>query len=239
MPPTDPTQRDRVGSRLLAVCLAITAALVLVATAGASRGSRPAGADYVLAEVSLGNAGGSAGIDNMLNVVFCIDNDGMNCSTHVDALTFPAMTAASAGTTIWADTSRGGFDMVVTELTDAAADNLGYQAATPTFLAGPGWFLQPEPSFFAGRTGLGGIDLAGYAIHSIGFRVDSVRIASPGEDPNGDGVWTDFGVTGAFVFKGTVASRVACRDGGWQSLRGPDRPFSNQGECVALVGAAH
>ena len=223
------------AARLLARVLVLVAALAVAATAQASSGSQPSASGYTLAEVSLANAGGSMGIDTVANVVFCIDNDFQNCSTHVDSLTFPHLTAASAGSRVWADTTSPGFAMVVRELTDGASDFLGYQTATPSWLAGPGWFVAPEPSFFSGQTGVGGVDLAGYAIHAIGFRVDSVQIASPGENPNGDGNWTDFSVRGAFVFEGTVASRAVCRDGGWRNLRGTDGPFSNQGECIAVA----
>jgi hypothetical protein len=223
------------AARLLAFGLLLVAALAFVAAAQASSGSRPSASGYTLAEVSLANAGGSAGIDTVASVVFCIDNDFQNCSTHVDSLTFPHLTAASAGSTVWADTTGPGFAMVVRALTDGASDFLGYQTATPNWLAGPGWFIAPEPSFFSGQTGASGVDLAGYAIQAIGFRVDSVQLASPGENPNGDGNWTDFSVRGVFVFEGRVASRAVCRDGGWQNLRGPDGPFSNQGECIAVA----
>jgi len=37
-----------------------------------------------------------------------------------------------------------------------------------------------------------GPDLAGYVVHAIGFRLDSLVLNSPGRDPNGDGIWTDW-----------------------------------------------
>jgi hypothetical protein len=222
----------RTGPVLVLALLAFSTA----ATVGlASASPPPQPSDYTLAEVPFHTAGGDAVVGTELRILFCIDNDSQHCSTHpLESLTFPAVTLASAGSTIWADSSGPGLNNVIAELTDGGLDLLGFLARVN--VSGPGWTIQGEPDFFGAQVGPSGIDLSGYAIHRIGFRVDAVSIDSPGEDPNGDGVWTDFSLSGAFVFEGTISSSAACKDDGWQSLRGPDgTTFENQGRCVQFA----
>jgi hypothetical protein len=47
------------------------------------------------------------------------------------------------------------------------------------------------------------VDFAGYEVHAIELRLDEVDIESPGSDPNGDGLWTDFTLRGELVFYGS------------------------------------
>jgi hypothetical protein len=58
-----------------------------------------------------------------------------------------------------------------------------------------------ESSFFMGRPS-GGVDFAGYAITSVEFHVDSILFDTPGSDPYGDGVWTDYYLRGDVVVIG-------------------------------------
>lgn len=48
-----------------------------------------------------------------------------------------------------------------------------------------------------------GSDLAGYEIESV-TRTITVMLDSPGSDPNGDGIWTDFDVNTLFEIHGTI-----------------------------------
>jgi hypothetical protein len=229
----------KVGSRRvfarIAVATVAAFGLLMATAAGTARAANPP-ADYVVAQVPMSNAGGSNAVENVVQILFCIDNDFQNCLTHSDSLTFPLIGIGSAGSTIEVDTSSPGFAAVVAQLTDGALDQIGYIGGTPNYVAGPGWFISPEPDFFGTQVGPSGIDLAGYAIDKIGFRVDSISLASPGSDPNGDGIWTDFSISGAFLFEGRIASKEVCMNGGWQSLHGPGgAAFHNQGECIQLV----
>jgi hypothetical protein len=193
----------------------------------------PVSSDYLIVEIPFSSAGGSALITSDVKLVFCIDNDSQNCSTHpLESLTFAPATPASVGTTIWA-ANDAGFQGVTAQLTDGSVDLVGYVAILDP--SGPGWFVQSEPDLFDRSTGVGGVDLSGYWIDRIGFRVDSLTLNSPGENPNGDGIWTDYSISGAYVIEGTVASSEACKNGGWQDLHGPDGAFANQGECIQLV----
>jgi hypothetical protein len=58
---------------------------------------------------------------------------------------------------------------------------------------------QYENGFWKQRPpGNNGIDLRGFSVGRITLTIDSLSINSPGENPNGDGLWTDF------AFYGTV-----------------------------------
>ena len=58
-----------------------------------------------------------------------------------------------------------------------------------------------ESQFFAGRPGTAP-DFAGYTIDRVEFQIDSVLIASPGSDPNHDGIHTDYYLAGHVVVWG-------------------------------------
>lgn len=85
------------------------------------------------------------------------------------------------------------FTAFVQQLTDgrnellALADSLGGSGG-----ANESIFFNQRPA------GSNGIDLRGFAVGSIALRVDSLTIASPGSNPNADGVWTDV------FFQGTI-----------------------------------
>lgn len=48
-----------------------------------------------------------------------------------------------------------------------------------------------------------GVDLSGYEIESV-TRTMTVMLDSPGSDPNGNGIWTDFEVNTVFEIHGTI-----------------------------------
>jgi len=75
---------------------------------------------------------------------------------------------------------------------------------------GSGGSTQHESSFFTGRPGPGP-DLAGYTIERVEFVIDSVRIVSPGEDPNGDGNWTEADLSGRVRVIGRRTGGAAMR----------------------------
>ena len=142
---------------------------------------------------------------------------------------------AASGTTIWTDSGTPYFDNIVSEITNGVSGHIEAEvrASTGSFALIYG---RTEPQFFGDQVGPSGVDLAGYRIDRIGFRVDEITIDSPGRDPNGDGIWTDFSIKGAFLFKGTIASSEACTNGGWQSLHGPGgRSFMNERQCIQFV----
>jgi hypothetical protein len=142
------------------------------------------------------------------------------------------VTSDSAGTTIWADADNPAFETFVAYITNGTPDSL---AQFLQLGAGVGGVGVSEADFFSRQAGPSGVDLYGYVIHAIGFKVDEASFDSPGSDPNGNGIWTDVTIRGRFLFVGTIA-REGCKGEGWRILRDPDGAhFKNQGDRVAFA----
>jgi hypothetical protein len=138
------------------------------------------------------------------------------------------VTPSDVGRTLWGDPSDPNFADFVTLITDGSLNLVSLHAP------GAG-LVGPEPGFFGTEVGPNGIDLHGYTISRIALRVDYLAIASPGTDPNGDGLWTDAALRGAFLFEGSL-DKDACKDDGWQTMRRPDgSSFANQGDCISFA----
>jgi len=72
------------------------------------------------------------------------------------------------------------FDFMASMLTNGANDEIAFF----TLGSAHGW----NDYLLAG----GDIDFYGYTITSISLTVDFLSLTSPGRNPNGDGIWTDF-----------------------------------------------
>jgi len=81
--------------------------------------------------------------------------------------------------------------------THLLTDGVDEEVTACTFIenVGGGATGGAESLFFTGRPGTGP-DFAGYTIDRVEFQIDSVLIASPGSDPNHDGIWTDYYLAG-------------------------------------------
>lgn len=66
-----------------------------------------------------------------------------------------------------------------------------------------GFILLLNESDFVGG---GRIDLKGFNIDSINLTVNSLEFSSPGNDPNGDGIWTNVIYNGIFTINGSPIS---------------------------------
>ena len=98
-----------------------------------------------------------------------------------------------------------------------------------TIGGGGGASGEPEETLFDGAAGPSGVDLAGYAIDRVGFRVDAISI-------NGDDSYTEASLSGTYVFEGHIANPGACARGGWQKLRAADGSgFPDLLACVRCV----
>ena len=97
------------------------------------------------------------------------------------------LTAASSGQTFTVTSANDpDFDGLVSLLTDGVGQLVQYQ-----FLGSGSGALESE--FFSSLpSGGNGIDFQGFQITSFDLRVNQISFVSPGEDPNGDGIWTDF-----------------------------------------------
>ncbi len=52
-------------------------------------------------------------------------------------------------------------------------------------------------------------DLRGYQIHTLGLRFDQIDVRSPGSDPNGDGMWTDFSYSAVLLVNPPLKLNIA------------------------------
>lgn len=95
--------------------------------------------------------------------------------------------------------TEGEFDRFASFLTNGINDQVEWTVFPRG--GGGGGERSLESSFFVGRRG-GGVDFAGYAITSIEFHVDSILLATPGSDPNRDGMWTESYLRGNVVVFG-------------------------------------
>ncbi|MDP9223294.1 MAG: hypothetical protein M3P18_05475 [Actinomycetota bacterium] len=236
-----PMKAERRG--LLARAVAAAGALVLVAftmaTTGTARASSKAPADYIVASLPIVDVapGGISTVFTYLKGELCLPPPPSPIGTETcDRLPMLLLSPiAVSGTTVWTDSSSPYFNDIVSEITNGLPRQIMWEVTEPggSFRV---FSAASERSFLDGQVGPTGVDLAGYTIDRIGFRVDEVTLDSPGRDPNGDGIWTDFALRGAFVFEGRIASREACMRGGWQSLHGPGGiSFTNLGRCIGLV----
>jgi hypothetical protein len=174
--------------------------LLFLSTVGYA-GVASAAPDKVLAEVPFGTSLGTHAIVTSGNVELC---GGLpeGCNPNLSNI-FAPITSASVGTTIWLDGSAPHFAALSDLITNGVSDpfsvmfNAGAGSGKATF----------EPGFFGGQVGPNGVDLGGFVIHRIGFRVDQASLVSPGSDAAGDGIWTDASVQGAFLFEGTCATQ--------------------------------
>lgn len=62
----------------------------------------------------------------------------------------------------------------------------------------------PETFLFSGELSRPLGDFAGYEISSFALRIDELRLDSPGRDPNGDGMWTDYTLRSTLTMTGTA-----------------------------------
>ena len=94
-----------------------------------------------------------------------------------------------------------GFDAFVDLLTNGDNDMIwlafGLQPQIYAATGGPESLI-----FFDDPDGTAHIDFQGYEIDQIGFALDRFILTSPGEDPNGDGNWTDHDVQISIVVSG-------------------------------------
>ena len=144
----------------------------------------------------------------------------------------------AAGTTIWHPSEDPRFVEASQKFTDGLqgfVDRAVGAVRPDGTLSLYGGSIRSEAEVFGSQAGPNGFDLEFFTLTRIGFEVVSVAVASPGRDPNGDGIWTDISYSGFFVLEGRLA-KDGCKDGGWASVsRGDGSRFRNQGDCIQFV----
>lgn len=96
-----------------------------------------------------------------------------------------SFTSADSGKILSATASNDpDFNNIVTRLTNGIKDDVFFYTTIDSGFAGT---TTSEANAFSLRT----VDFKKFEINSIDLVISSLTIVSPGEDPNGDGIWTD------------------------------------------------
>jgi WD40 repeat protein/photosystem II stability/assembly factor-like uncharacterized protein len=110
-----------------------------------------------------------------------------------------ALVPADAGRILSLD-SGPVFDAAVASLTDGQDSPMNLRSGVPNGVFGNSHNAS-ESAFFGGSL-RGRVDFAGFDIRSLELRIDEVTLDTPGEDPNGDGQWTDYWVRATLTVYG-------------------------------------
>jgi hypothetical protein len=204
---------------LLAVCTAIT-----LTTPETSYGL-----DEPLATATLNGRGGSRIFANGIAISFAIQTEANLRSPAYYVFSNLQFTAADLGKTLlFTRYDSPEFDSAVGLLTNGI-ENLAIWRSRLVPHGGGGGRSRWESLFFNARPVEGnGIDLQGYTIGTIGFRLDHLSLDSPGTDPNGDGLWTSYDWSGTLFFYPAILV-IPC-DG----VR-PGEPWKSHGHYVSYV----
>jgi len=204
-------------------------ALGLVAVSSSQAGS-PSTAKYIVAEVPAYNESVDQGQARFMERLEVCVGSFMDC-TFTDFLDFPSYGQSDVGNTMWTDGSTPFFGYISGNLTNGTDDAVimartAFDSAGNTLNLGGG--ITSEAAFFGTHAGPNGIDLAGYNLTRIGFRLDSIALVPvPGVSYQ---LWI---TTGAYLFEAALNGNVACMNGGWKTLkRSNGTPFKNQGDCI-------
>ena len=96
------------------------------------------------------------------------------------------------------------FDQAVSRLTDGVDDGVVLEVELGDGGGGAGQGLLESAWIDGGLSGTLDPDFVGFEIGSITLVIDLVNFDSPGEDPNRDGLWTDYVFEGRVVVEGRL-----------------------------------
>ncbi|MEO1088573.1 MAG: hypothetical protein AAFY88_30435 [Acidobacteriota bacterium] len=95
-------------------------------------------------------------------------------------------------------TTNPNFDSIAATLTNGLDD---FYIQLHAIESGGGGTSRLESSVFGDIPGGNGIDLEGFDVTDIIFKVTSFTLESPGSDPNGDGIWTEYLLIGTVTIQ--------------------------------------
>jgi hypothetical protein len=154
-------------------------------------------AQDTLATAQIYGYGGARVIRSAVTVRFGIDTGLEMVHPIFDTI---ALTPADVGRLFPITQSQDSdFTALAGVLTDGQPSQIGYR----NDINGSGEFARENLFFLSLPAGGNGIDFQGFYIDDIALRLDSLTIASPGRNPNRDGLWTDFSYTATIFVNGT------------------------------------
>ena len=159
----------------------------------------------VLGTYEATQAGGCSSIyEGMeINVIFGGDGTGASGARLFEGIIFRP---SDVGMTVkMTETNDPEFNEAAAILTNGVNDSLSFQAIGYPGGGGGGYGSSEAFFFFGDQSGANGIDFMGFSITSIGIRMDALTLNIPGENPNGDGNWTDYSITYTLIVEGESA----------------------------------
>jgi len=158
--------------------------------------AQPAAAASIVAEGTLQFLAGEATVSSTAYVQPAIGDDPFGADAILAAPEPVAITSDDLGGNFLSLTPADlPFDAVVDALTNGENDIvwliISLQSEAQHGAVGDFESL----IFFDDPDGTAQVDLQGYEIHQVDFGLDRFVLSSPGEDPNGDGIWTDYDVS--------------------------------------------
>lgn len=217
-------------SRLFLIAAALVALVLPSFAAGATaESSAPFAARPVVATSPQTQMSSSWAITGLTANTLCFGDGPLCPSVWAPTLQFGPITSDLIGTTVWTDTSTSVFADAVAAMTDGVDGRAYWNIGVgPNAYGGFSWWGigRWESDFFVNKAGpTTGVDLAGYTIDGVGFRIDSAVFSDSG--------WS---AGGQFVFTGTAPRFGVCLAGGWKTLYGENgSTFRNEGDCVQFA----
>jgi len=143
-----------------------------------------------------------------INVLFGGDGTGASGARLFEGNVFRP---SDVGTTVtMTEANDPEFNDAATILINGVNDRLFFEAIGQPGGCGSGYGPSEAFFLFGDPTGANGIDFRGFYITSIGIRVDYLTLDIPGENPSGDGNWTDYSITYTLIIEGEIGSPVTC-----------------------------
>ena len=136
----------------------------------------------------MGVSGGTAGIFTNLGIHLCNGSFSV-CMFQSNGLVFGV---GDAGRTIHIGPGDDPAFGTLADLFTNGGDDLLFYGTTFNNGLGDGIPVHESTFFVQLPAGSNGIDLHGFQIGSFDLHLNQLTITSPGRDPNGDGLWTDF-----------------------------------------------
>lgn len=130
---------------------------------------------------------GAWGVSDMLKIQFY--HEGPEGDPAYSSLIWYIQTSDIGSTYHLTSDNAPSFNDCTSMLTNGINDEV---VMVSTIVPGGGSFTSGSESEKFVKIGFDADDFAGYEIQSIALKLNSMTIVSPGSNPNGDGLWTDF-----------------------------------------------
>ena len=159
----------------------------------------------------------------------------MGISNNATLFNNVVWTPDMAGQSVFETAGAGlSYDNFISLLTDGANEQLGWHY-TQYPSTGGGRVTKPEASIFTTHPlDWDGFDLQGYSIGGVELHMNQISIRSPGQNPNHDGIWTDYSWDALLTIYAVLPDTVPEPGvgsllllgglGGWWRLRSRARP---------------